>query len=76
MTILLSPYILGMGNSVLFPKSGSSGLLSAPVTVTCKGFSFLLLGLSVISLKMKKLANVTHYLSFSPKNSQEFFFTI
>jgi len=53
MITILSPYILAMSDSVLFPKSGSSGLHSAPLTVTCKGFSSLLLGVSVISLKMR-----------------------
>lgn len=54
MTIFLSPYVLGMGNSVLFPNDESSGVCSIHVTVTCKVFPFLLLSLSVISFKMRR----------------------
>lgn len=54
MTVFLSPYVLGMGNSVLFPNDEGSGVRSLPVTVTCKGFSFLLLSLSVTFFKMRR----------------------
>lgn len=74
MTIFLSPYVLGMGNSALFPSDESSGLHWVPITVTCKGFSFLLLGILVISFKMRKLANVSHYLSYSLKKIFLLFF--
>lgn len=60
-----------MGNSVLFPSDENCGVHSAPVTITYKGFSFLLLDLSVISFKTRR--TISHYVSFSPKNNHFWF---